>query len=146
MHGWGAYSPEALIYATSTPAQPAVATTAEANEDVEIAWSEPFNNYESTDAYRVAIRTSAGSFEEDTDYCDASTADVMEEAACRIPVSVLTAAPFSLTAGDLVVVVVQAHNARGWGPLSEENTAGAVIITVPHQMAAPVRYDASTDT
>ena len=62
MHGWGAYSDEALIYATSTPAQPAVATTAEANEDVEIAWSEPFNNYESIDAYRVAIQTSAGSF------------------------------------------------------------------------------------
>ena len=37
-------------------------------------------------------------------------------------------------------------NGRGWGPLSEANSAGAVIITVPHTMAAPVRDSSTTTT
>jgi hypothetical protein len=70
----------------------------------------------------------------------------MLELKCRIPVSVLTAAPFSLTAGNIVVAQVKAYNARGWSTLSTANTAGAVIITVPHQMATPTRDDAVTNT
>jgi len=70
----------------------------------------------------------------------------MSSPSCLVPVATLVASPFSLSAGDTVVVIIQARNARGWGPLSDENTSGAIIITVPHQMDAPVRVDSATTT
>lgn len=144
VHGWGPYSPEAIIYATSQPSQPAAVTTAAANENILISWTTPFNNYEALDAYRVSIKTSSGTFETETTHCDGSSAPVFFGLSCLVPVSVLTAAPFSLSAGDVVQAVVEAHNARGWGPASPENTAGAIIITVPHQMGAPLRDGTAT--
>jgi hypothetical protein len=92
----------------------------------------------------VVIETSDGTYEEEATYCDGSLDAVMDALACLIPVSALTVSPFSLSAGDVVVAKVQAHNGRGWGSLSVENTAGAVIITVPHTMDAPARDSATT--
>lgn len=146
LHGWGAYSSEVVIFATSVPDQPAAVTTTRVNSDIEIQWVAPFNNYESIDAYLVAVKSAGGTFEVDTTNCDASTAAILAELRCRVPVSVLTASPFSLAAGATVVAKVQARNARGWGALSAENTAGAIIITVPSQMAAPVRDSTATST
>jgi hypothetical protein len=143
-HGWGEYSEEALVYATDTPGQPDTVTTALATSDIQISWTEPLNNYESIDAYRVVIQSSTSSFEEETTYCDGSLAAVMDALSCLIPVSALTVSPFTLSAGDIVVAKVQAHNGRGWGSLSDPNTAGAVIITVPHTMDPPVRVAATT--
>ena len=132
VHGWGPVSTEALVYATDVPAQPATVTTTASTSNIEIAWTVPFNNYESIVAYRVAVQTSTGAFEEEPISCDASSTAIMDEMACRIPVATLVAGTFSLTAGDVVVAKVQAQNARGWGPLSVANTVGAIIITVPH--------------
>ena len=145
-HGWGLWSEEALIYATSVPAQPDPVTTAQATGDVQLSWTEPLNNYESIDAYRVVLQTAGATFEEAASFCDASQAAVMDALACLIPVSALTAAPFSLSAGAYVIAKVQAHNGRGWGPLSDANAGGAVIITVPHTMDAPVRDSTTTTT
>ena len=117
------------------------------NENIEIRWTAPLNNYESLDAYRVAVESSSATFIEDLTNCDASAPDIMAELRCRIPVAVLVAAPFTLPPGTTVVAKVQARNARGWGPFSEENTAGAVVITEPLQMPAPLRdSDATTTT
>jgi hypothetical protein len=146
VHGWGPASAEAVIYATSAPAQPDPVTTAQVNENIEIQWAAPLNNYESLDAYRVAVQSSSGTFVEDLTNCDASAPDIMDELRCRVPVAVLVAAPFSLPPGATVVAKVQARNARGWGPFSAENTAGALVITVPLAMAAPVRDSAATTT
>ena len=131
IHGWGVPSDEAVIYATSAPAQPGPVTTLQVNENIEIRWTAPFNNYESLDAYRVAVKGSSGAFIEDLSNCDASKPEIMVELRCRIPVSALVAAPYSLPPGAVVVAKVQARNARGWGPFSEENSSGAVVITVP---------------
>jgi len=144
VHGWGPYGPESVIFATDVPVQPAAVTTTAASEKIQISWTTPFNNYESLDAYRVSIKTSTGTFQTETTNCDGASTAVFSGLSCLVPVSVLTAAPFSLSAGDVVQAVVEAHNARGWGPASPENTAGAIIITVPHQMAAPVRDVNST--
>ena len=145
-HGWGVWSEEALIYATSVPDQPDPVQTTPATGDVQISWTEPLNNYESIVAYRVVLETAGGTFEEESAFCDGSQPAVMDALACLIPVSALTAAPFSLSAGAVVIAKVQARNGRGWGPLSEANSAGAVIITVPHTMAAPVRDSSTTTT
>ena len=50
-----------------------------------------------------------------------------------------------MAAGTLIKAIYAAHNANGWGPFSDPNTAGAVLETVPNKMAAPTR-DPSTTT
>ena len=52
-----------------------------------------------------------------------------------MPVSVLTAAPYSLASGVTVVVTVEALNANGYSTPSAVNTNGATIEGVP--TAAP---------
>jgi hypothetical protein len=146
LHGWGPESEPAVVFATSAPGQPDPVTTAQVSETIEIRWTAPLNNYESLDAYRLTVEAAGGAYLEDLAHCDASTAAVMAELACRIPVATLVAAPYSLPAGALVVAQVQAHNARGWGANSDPNSGGAVIITVPLQMAAPVRDSSATTT
>jgi hypothetical protein len=150
-HGWSPdYSPEGVIYATGKPATPDPVVTSQANRDIELRWTAPFNNYESIDAFRVLVKTSTGSdsYEEERTHCAGDSAAIMamSEPACLIPVAVLTAAPFSLSAGATVVARVLAHNARGWGLPSTPNDVGGIITTVPHQMAAPTRDDAGTST
>jgi hypothetical protein len=120
-------------------------TTVQVNAQIEIAWSAPATNFEVIDAYEVLIQTSGGSYSA-TASCDAASAAVMALRLCRPALTVLTAAPYSLPAGTTVVATVRAHNARGWSAHSPANTVGAAITTIPGQMAAPVRDDASTTT
>jgi len=51
----------------------------------------------------------------------------------------LTSATYSLVRGDLVRVRVQASNAKGWGDLSDVNTIGSTVESVPDQMTIPTR-------
>lgn len=78
------------------------------------------------------IRQSDGStYTEETNYCDASTATIIADKYCLVPMTVLRASPYSLSYGTLVVAEVQAYNAKGWGALSIANTVGATIQTEP---------------
>jgi hypothetical protein len=72
IHGWGVASEEAVIYATSVPAEPSPVATVQVNEYIEVRWTAPFNNYESIDAFRVAVKGSSGTFIEDLTNCDGS--------------------------------------------------------------------------
>jgi hypothetical protein len=51
--------------------------------------------------------------------------------------STLTAAPFNLQFGDLVQVIVSAHNINGYSVASVVNTAGATIRRKPSAMIIP---------
>ena len=53
--------------------------------------------------------------------------------------SILIAAPYTLSLQDLIVVRVSAHNANGWSATSNANSFGATVKTVPAIMTAPVR-------
>ena len=79
-------------------------------------------------------------------YCDGSNAVIFELRACQIPLSVLEAAPFYLVPGNEIVAKYQAHNPNGYGPLSDETYSGALIQSVPNQMAIPTRDPATTTT
>lgn len=61
-------------------------------------------------------------------YCDGEKSSVVISALyCEIPLAVLTSAPFNLVAGDEVKAKIAAHNANGWGLLSELTPNGALI-------------------
>jgi hypothetical protein len=66
---------------------------------------------------------------------------------CEVPMTALYEAPFNLIQNEIVQVKAQAKNTNDWGELSEANTSGGIIQTIPYQMEVPIRgYDTSFTT
>ncbi len=107
-------------------------TTSNSGVNVRISWQPPINNGGSTvTQYQVIIVTSTGTYSENTQYCDGSVASVIANLYCDVPMSVLWASPYNNIYGDLVKAKVSAKNAIGWNTLSDPNTVGAYVQTVP---------------
>jgi hypothetical protein len=52
-------------------------------------------------------------YAENPDYCNGADTTILTETECTIPLSSLTDAPFSLTLGDEIEFMVDAHNLYG---------------------------------
>ena len=102
-----------------------------------MAWTEPADNHWPVLEYEVSIATSGGALQVDTSLCDGSSASVISDLYCIIPMSSLTSAPYSLAVDALVEFAVRARNARGWSPLSDRNSGGVLAQTVPAAMPGP---------
>lgn len=81
----------------------------------------------------------------DSTNCDGSSTTVKTNLYCIIPMSTLTAAPYSYAFDELVLVTVTATNSYGDGPASDINTSGAKIRSVPSTMTDPFRGSTTTD-
>lgn len=92
--------------------------------------------------YQVYLKTSAGTWIESTEHCPATDASLTE---CQVPMTVLRAAPYSLSYSDNVVAKVRALNARGWSAWSTEGQ-GATVLTEPQQMSAMSRGSLTSKT
>ena len=69
-------------------------------------------------------------YTEELTYCDGSVYVIFTNTACTIPLSVLTAAPYSLTMGMSVKLRVVAYNAYG-DSVASPIGYGALIVYVP---------------
>ena len=131
-HGWGSYSPSFTIVAASTPDAPNTATTTIENQFVRISWNEPSSNSAALDGYEVSIAHANSSFIIESTYCDGfSSAVVLTNAYCLVPMTVLNGTKYGLQLGDIVRVSVRAHNAYGYGAASPVNSAGVAVQTAP---------------
>lgn len=93
------------------------------------------------------IKNSEGFYIEDNTNCDGSTATIMTNKYCDIPLTTLQANPFDLSQGDLVSVIANATNNYGTSTNSSASTTGAYIEVVPLQPAsAPTKDSATSDT
>lgn len=96
-----AYSNEVSILAASNPAQPAAPTTQVSGLNVIIDWTPaPDDNGSPITSYKVFIRQNNLIYSEELVNCNGSLADVMVPTQCSVPISVLTASPFSLPYGS----------------------------------------------
>lgn len=140
IHGWGDYSAFVVITLAEKPGIPTSVQTANNGVNVDITWVAPSSNGGSTiTGYAVYIKQSDNSFSMDSSNC--AEADVLT---CSVPMSVLTASPFSLSEGDSVEVYVKAKNTIDYSDQSSSGTFNALAQVVPHApTSAPVR-DAST--
>lgn len=146
-HGWGAFSAEAVLVAASTPEAPATAVTTIENIYVNVAWDAPSSNSAAIDGYEVYIADSAGTFVLEATYCDGFTsAAVLADTFCLVPMSVLRGVDYGLGLGEIVRVVVRAHNLYGYGDLSSVNAAGVAIQTAPSQVLALVLGGSTTES
>jgi hypothetical protein len=106
---------------------------------VKISWIPPFANYRPITAYRVFLKTNSGEYTELQDLCDGADAENIAQNFCAFPMQEFWAEPFSFSLKDLIQVKVSAVNDRGESVISEANNSGALVQTVPDQMAAPTR-------
>lgn len=113
------------------PSQPEAPTTSNVADQVLVQWTAPNENGSPITGYRIELRQNdMTTFSQDMTNCDGSGALITASTQCSIPLSVLTAAPYSLVFGDSVFAKVVAYNY--YGESAESDSAnGAVILLVP---------------
>ena len=125
-YGYSSFSESISLLCAFVPEPPSTVITANTNEDVTIAWSEPVANGSPITAYKVSVRNKAGAFTQETVECDGSSPQVVQNRQCTIPLNTLMAAPYNLVQTDSVVAVVVSVNVYGDSAASEPGS-GAVI-------------------
>lgn len=96
--GWGSYSPVTTIKAATLPTQVLTPTTAidSTTGGIKVSWSAPSSNGDAITAYLIEISDSLSvTWVADTTDCDGSSATVMSNLYCIIPMSSLTVAPYN---------------------------------------------------
>jgi len=144
IYGEGAFSTELSQVASDVPDQPSAVTVAIDGTNVKFTWTAPGANNAAIDSYEIVFLQSDTTYALDATNCDASAGLVFTNRECSFAMTTHSANT-GLTVGTLIKAKVRAHNANGWGPLSEPNTSGASIETIPLQMATPT-FDAATST
>lgn len=99
-----------------------------------MVWDAPSANGSPITGYRITIGQSDSIYSQEMSYCDGSLGAVVTNRVCTIPLSVLTAAPYSMTLGDSVYAKVVAINYYG-DSLESDAANGATVLLVPN---APV--------
>jgi titin len=140
--GWSANpSPVLTTYAAVIPGQISAPTTTISGLDVAISWTAPSAGGLPITQYKVYIRSSISTFELDSASCNVAVTT------CSVPLLTLQASPFDLALGDLVQARIRAVNLVGESVDSSQNTAGALIETVPSAPpVAPLRNPLTTQT
>lgn len=143
--GWSPYSDITNQLAAAKPATPDAPITTNTGVSVRIAWTAPIAQGSTISAYTIEIQHVDGStYSINTDYCNGSTSTIVANLYCVIPVSTLTASPFSLEQGDIVYARVMATNAIGDSSVSDVNSSGADIRVVPTTPTSPPSRGSST--
>jgi hypothetical protein len=127
----GVYSFTIVVTPASIPSKMATAATTTISTSVRIAWDLPNLNGGSIVSYRVWIMKKDGTFNLESSWCSESDSLMTTNRYCLVRMTDLTGATYNLEKSDLVRVKVQASNAKGWGDLSDVNTVGASVETVP---------------
>jgi titin len=143
--GEGPTSSLLTVIPSSPPAKMDAVVTGPLSIFTQWTWTAPDDRGAALTAYGLYVEASDGSLLEETVYCPSSESSLLTNRYCNIPMAVLAAAPYSLPKGTLIRVKIQAQNLKGWSELSEFNTAGSVLETVPVAPGTPRRVHASTD-
>jgi hypothetical protein len=146
--GWGPYSTVTEIKAAREPGLPVapVTTIDPVAGGVTIEWTAPDARGDTITAYKIEIANKAGNTWYTEAHCNGTDPVVIAALSCVVPMSTLTAAPYSYVFDDLVQVRVQAANYFGFGVLSPVSiSTGARIRVVPSQMLPPTEDPSCTD-
>lgn len=128
--GYSADSNEAIIMAAKIPDVPTDVATLFADGYIRISWTAPYNGGSPITGYHVQVRKADGVlFSDDQVNCNQSSAGIISDAQCEIPISVLRSSPFNLAYGDSVYARVNAQNAVGASDYSPVGNGGTIVST-----------------
>jgi hypothetical protein len=130
--GLGVYSFTIVVTPASIPSKMATAATSTVSTSVRIAWDLPNLNGGTIISYRVWIMKKDGTYNLESTWCSESDSLMTTNRYCLVRMTDLTSTTYNLVRSDLVRVKVQASNAKGWGDLSDVNTVGATVETLPN--------------
>lgn len=120
-----------LIEHAVAPEQPDAPILTNSGQDIVISWVAPDDNGHAITSYTILLQHSDGSsYSEDLVNCDGTDSTIVSAAACTVPLSILTAAPYNLVAGDSIHAKIIASNIKG-ASIESDTGSGALIITVP---------------
>ena len=95
--------------------------------NVIVEWTAPLANGSPITGFRITIGQDDGSYSQEMTHCDGSKSVTISSRECTIPLSVLTAAPYSLTLGDSVYAKIVAYNFYGDSTISDAAN-GAIVL------------------
>lgn len=137
------------IVAANVPSQPAAPTTAldGGQTNAIVTWTLPFNGGSPITSYKVYIQAADLTWQQDNTNCNGSNGAIVSARQCTIPVTVLRAAPFSLTNASDVIARVVATNSYGDSPTSASSTSNANMPDwfAPSAPQSLLRDDATTN-
>lgn len=144
----GVLSDPLAVIAATVPNQLSPVTTANVGTNVVLSWAvTPNANSSPVTAYRIKIKVSGGaSYALQTLYCDGTTYNVWANAQCTIPMSVFTAAPFSLSANAPILATVEALNGVGYSTVSIDSTTYALVKVAPTTSPTLTKGAATSNT
>lgn len=143
IYGYGSFSSDVDIIASSVPDTMNPVTTTLNDPDIEITWIAPASNGLPLTEYDIQLFVPTTlSYVTDLTYCSGSDPLVLT---CSFPINTLLTT-YGFLRGDLVQARVRAKNSKGFGGYSTLNTVGATVQTVPTFMNAPSKALTSTST
>jgi len=132
--GYSNHSNVVQAIAAVAPSAPAAPSTVRDINDIYIDWSSPSTTSAATYGaeilgYKVFIRWQDGTYTEEKTHCDGSSAVIIANTQCVIPITVLIASPYSLLQGSSIYASVVAYNAVGDSPNSDVGNGALVIVS-----------------
>lgn len=149
VYGWGDFSSVLSVKAAAKPAQVlSVSTTVDdATGKLKISWLPPSSNGDSITEYKVEIaETLLATYYAESTYCPGTSTTLLQNLYCLVPMTALTALPYSYGVNRVVVVRISAKNSYGFGATSTPNTSGARVRTVPVAPTTPTVGSIASDT
>lgn len=102
IYGFGAFSSDFSIKASTVPSTVSSITTSTVNPDISIAWVAPADGNEVIDYYQVLLYIpSTATFVEDITKCSGADPVIMAATTCSIPISYLVST-YGFNVGDVV--------------------------------------------
>lgn len=106
--GWGSYSAELSTLAAEVPQTMAAVVSTNSGSNVRFSWTALSSNGAAITAYKLEIMQGDWTYSEDSTNCNGADATIVTNQYCDVPMSVITASPYSHTAGETIHARVSA--------------------------------------
>lgn len=127
--GYSVLSQPVSILCATIPSQPTAPVTSVSTSFVTITWATPVTNGLPITSYSIYIRKGDQlTYITNNAVCDGTSALVISQTSCVLPLSTLTSTPYSLLKGYSINAYIVATNAYGSSTPSSLGNGGVIVL------------------
>lgn len=127
--GYSVLSQPVSIFCATIPSQPTAPVTSVSTSFVTITWATPVTNGLPITSYSIYIRKGDQlTYITNNAVCDGTSALVISQTYCVLPLSTLTSTPYSLLKGYSINAYIVATNAYGSSTPSSLGNGGVIVL------------------